>query len=362
MQAPFNHSQLTVYQEEPINAGTPLDLLRRSFLTPQNAFFLRTHGSIPHVDLDTYRLSVTGMVQNRLDIALEELRSQFPAHTVTATLVCAGSRRKELDALRPLRGELLWGPDPIGTAEWRGVLLRDVLQAVGVQTDAHHVAFTSLDEVQEEGKRIHFGSSITLEKALSSDALLAYEMNHEPLSSEHGFPLRVLVPGYVGVRSVKWLREITLQEKPSANYFQARDYKTFPPTVTADTADWNQGKTLEEIPLNAVISTPQEAETRQAGPNKIQGYAITGQGAPIERVELSIDKGMTWHPTTIVSRADPWAWCLWETTLDLAPGDYQLIVRAWDADGHTQPEDMGPLWNFKGYANNAWHRVNIHVI
>ena len=354
-------SQLLVHQEQPLNAEPPGDLLRQSFLTPQRHFFIRTHGSIPVVDPTSYRLLITGLVQRKRELSLDELRSMSPARTVTATLECAGNRRDELMAVKPIRGEVPWRADVIGTAKWRGVPLREVLQAVGVEADARYVAFTSLDEAQFEGEKVHFGSSIALEKALTPDVILAYEMNDEPLTPEHGFPLRVIVPGYIGARSVKWLREITLQERASTNPYQARDYKLFPPEITARTADWSREKAIEDLILNAAITTPQESEIVAAGPTRIQGYAITGEGAPVERVELSVDGGKTWTTANIVERADPFAWCFWEATVALSPGDCQLIVRAWDASKQTQPQDVRPLWNFKGYMNNAWHRVKIHV-
>jgi sulfite oxidase len=264
-------------------------------------------------------------------------------------------------AVKPIPGEVPWKANVIGTATWRGVPLREVLRAVGVEADARYVAFTSLDEAQFEGEKVSYGSSIALEKALSPDVLLAYEMNDEPLAPEHGFPLRVIVPGYIGAKSVKWLREITLQEHPSTNPYQARDYKLFPPEITAKTVDWSREKTIEGLTLNAVITTPQEGETVAAGPTRIQGYAIAGEGTPVERVELSVDGGKTWTTANIVERADPYAWCFWEVIVALSPGDCQLIVRAWDASKQTQPEDVSCLWNFKGYMNNAWHRVKIHV-
>src|SRR2546426_4129895 len=357
----FGKSQLIVHQEQPFNAEPPGDLLRQSFLTPQQHFFIRTHGSIPAVDPTSYRLLITGLVQRKRELSLDELRSMSPAHTVTATLECAGNRRGELMAVKPIPGEVPWGADVIGTATWQGVPLREVLRAVGVEADARYVAFSSLDEAQFEGEKVSFGSSIALEKALSPDVLLAYEMNDAPLAPEHGFPLRVIVPGYIGARSVKWLREITLQEHISTNPYQARDYKLFPPEITAQTADWSRAKPIEDLTLNAVITTPREGETVAAGPTRIQGYAITGEGTPVERVELSVDGGKTWTTANIVERADPYAWCFWEVTVALAPGDCQLIVRAWDASRQTQSEDVRPLWNFKGYMNDAWHRVKIHV-
>ena len=354
-------SQLIVHQEQPLNAEPPGDLLCQSFLTPLEHFFIRTHGSIPAVDPTNYRLLISGMVQQKRAISLDELLSMFPSHTVTATLQCAGNRRNELIAVKPIPGEVPWRADVIGTAKWRGVPLREVLRAVGVEADARYVAFTSLDEAQFEGEKVHFGSSIELETAFSRDVILAYEMNDEPLAPEHGFPLRVIVPGYIGARSVKWLCEITLQEHTSTNPYQARDYKLFPPEITAKTVDWSRGKTIEDLILNAVITTPQEGETVAAGPTRIQGYAIAGERTPLERVELSVDGGKTWAVANIVERAGPYAWCLWEGTIALSPGDCQIIVRAWDSSKHTQPEDVRQLWNFKGYMNNAWHRVKMHV-
>ena len=354
-------SQLIVHQEHPLNAEPPGDLLHQSFLTPRQHFFIRTHGSIPAVDPASYRLLLNGLVQRTRSLSLDELRSMAPARTVTATLECAGNRRNELMAVKPIRGEVPWRAGVIGTAQWRGVPLREVLQDVGVEAGACYVAFTGLDEAQFEGERVHFGSAIALEKAFSPDVLLAYEMNDEPLAPEHGFPLRAIVPGYIGARCVKWLREITLQERSSTNPYQARDYKLFPPQITAQTADWSRGKTLEDLVLNAAITTPQEGETVAAGPTRIQGYAIAGKGAPVERVELSVDGGKSWMTATIFERADPYAWCFWEVPVALSPGDYQLRVRAWDTSKQTQPEDVKQLWNFKGYMNNAWHRVKIHV-
>ncbi len=264
-------------------------------------------------------------------------------------------------AVKPIAGEVLWGAGVIGTANWRGIPLRNLLRAIGVQADARYVAFTGLDETQFEGEKGHFGSSIKLEKAFSPDVLLAYEMNGKPLAPEHGFPLRLLVPGYIGARSVKWLRQMTLQESPSTNPYLARDYKLFSSEITAQTADWNRTKPIEDLNLNAVITTPQEGETRVAGPIRIQGYAISNERTPVERVELSVDGGKTWTTTSIVERADPYAWCFWEVTITLAPGDYRLVVRAWDTSKQTQPEDVRTVWNFKGYMNNAWQRVNIHL-
>src|SRR5258708_2598001 len=219
-------SRLKVYQEDPLNAGTPLARVPEAFITPSDLFFIRGHGTIPQVEPATYRLVVKGRVQHPLELSLDDLLTRFPQHTLTATLVCAGSRRDELAAIHPLPGELLWDADPISTARWRGVRLGDVLRAAGVAEEARYVAFRGPDPTRIAGELGQFGSSIRLEKALTPEVLLVHEINDAPLPPEHGLPLRVRIPGYVGVRSVKWLQDITLQSQPSTNYFQARDYKT----------------------------------------------------------------------------------------------------------------------------------------
>jgi sulfite oxidase len=361
MSAHSTHLHLTVYQESPLNAGTPLETLRRTFLTPQELFYIRTHGSCPVVNQEDYRLVVNGMVRQPLEFSLTDLFTRFVQHTMTATLVCAGSRRNELAAVHPLPGQVLWGADPISTASWRGVRLSDILQMAGIEPEARYVAFCGLDEADEEGERVSFGSSVRLEKAMSPEVLLVYAMNDAPLTPEHGFPLRVLIPGYIAARSVKWVQTITLQSQPSTNYFQDRDYKLFPRDTTAETVDWTQGKTLEEVSLNSVICTPHDGETRKAGLISIQGYAITGEETEITHIELSLDRGATWIPASMMEKVDRWAWCFWEATLELPPGTYEMRVRAWDTVGKTQPESLQPLWNFKGYANNAWHQVSFHL-
>lgn len=360
----ITHAQsahLTLYQQEPLNAGTPLEILGRAFLTPNEAFFIRSHGTLPLVERASYRLLVTGLVERPLELSLADLLARFEPRTETATLICAGHRRDELAALRPLPGEILWGADPVSTARWRGVRLRDVLQAAGVTAEARYVAFRGLDEARAEGKLLPFGSSISLEKALSPEVLLAYAMNDAPLPREHGFPLRVLIPGYIGARSVKWLQEITLQSQPSNNYFQARDYKTFPPDISAENVDWRQGQTLERIALNSVICSPRAGETRQAGRFNVHGYALTGQDAPIARVEITSNGGANWTPASITASAGQYAWYHWSATLTLPAGEYQISVRAHDSAGRTQPEHPQSIWNFKGYSNNSWHHVHLRV-
>lgn len=359
--SPDVHPGMHVYQTYPLNVGAPLEAVREAFVTPQESFFVRSHGVVPHIHARSYRLTITGLVQHSIVLSLEDLRQDFPASTVMATLQCAGHRRDELAAVGPIPGEIMWGAETIGNADWRGVLLRDVLLAAGMRPEVRHVAFLGLDTIHKGRDHFPFGGSISLEKAMSSDVLLAYEMNGQPLTPRHGFPLRVIVPGYIGARNVKWLASIILQETPSTNYYQERAYKLFPPEVQARSADWTKGQMLGPLPLNSVIFRPTEGEVLQAGSISVQGYAIATEGEHIERVELSVDEGATWIAARLQESPQPGVWCFWEATMPLDPGIHHLVVRAWDSSGSTQPEDIRQVWNWKGYLNNAWHRINVMV-
>ena len=355
------HPGLHIYQNYPLNVGAPLEVIRQAFVTPQDCFFVRSHGVVPHIHARSYRLTVTGQAQTPLELSLDDLRTRFPASTVMATLQCAGHRRDELATVGPIPGEIMWGAETIGNAAWRGVALREVLLAAGVGPEVRHVTFLGLDTIHKGREHFAFGGSIPIEKAMNAEVLLAYEMNGQPLLPLHGFPLRVLVPGYIGARSVKWLASIILQEAPSSNYYQARAYKLFPPHIQARSADWTQGQMLGALPLNSVIFRPTEGELLQAGPISIQGYAVAGEGQRIERVEVSSDGGATWTNATLLEQPQPWTWCFWKATVLLGPGVHQLVVRAWDSAGGTQPAEVRQVWNWKGYLNNAWHRINVVI-
>lgn len=359
---PFGkHPGFIVRRHEPFNGGPQPALLHRSFITPTELFYVRNHGAVPQVDPARYRLTIGGMVQRKLELTLEDLQANFARHTLVAALQCAGNRREELMRVEPIPGEVPWGSEAVGNAAWGGVRLRDVLQAAGVAEHALHVAFTGLDEVERHGRSFGFGGSIPLEKALSEEVLLAYEMNGAPLEPVHGYPLRVVAPGYIGARSVKWLASMMVQETPSDNYFQAHAYKLFPPSARADNADWSSGMMLGDFPVSAVICSPDQGASVPAGIVTVEGYAIAGGGRTVERVDLSADGGTSWISATLQHKKQRWAWTLWTAHVELAPGQHQLIARAWDSAANTQPEDPRHIWNFKGYINNAWHRVDLLV-
>ena len=354
MTARFEQRALIVRSTEPLNAETPLELLGRTEVTPADLFFVRNHAAIPRVDPRAYRLGVGGMVEAPLTLSLDDLRGLGESVNVPATLACAGNRRAELDGFRAIPRELPWDAGAVGHAVWTGVRLRDVLDAVGVSPAARHVAFGGLDEPEVERTRVEFGASIPLEKAFGPEVLLAWAMNGEPLRPEHGFPLRVVVPGYIGARSVKWLATVTVQDRASANYFQARGYRLVPPDADGDA---REGESLElgEFSLTSAICRLEKApgETVVA-----EGYALAGGMRTIERVDVSLDGGTSWTLATLEGRAEPGSWRLWRAELDASNGGRgrDVVVRAWDSAANTQPEAVATVWNPRGYMNNAWHR------
>lgn len=354
------HPELIVRAAEPFNAGPPPALLGRQWVTPTDLFFVRNHGTVPEPEADTYRLTVRGGTAGPLSLSLGDLR-RFPRQTVTATLQCAGNRRREMLALRDIPGEVPWDLEAISQGEWGGVSLCHVLDLAGIRPGVAHVAFTGLDEVERRGRRFGFGASIPLDKALSPEVLLVDEMNGAPLTPLHGAPLRLVVPGTIGARSVKWLGEIVLQAQPSDNYFQSVAYQHFPPDVDATTAVEGAGRMLDELFVSAAICAPLDGASLPAGPATVSGYAVGQGGSPIERIEVSADGGQTWTEAALRGVRRQWTWQLWSATVQLAPGRQTLIARATDSNGHSQPADVGATWNYKGYMNNAWHRVEVEV-
>ena len=224
---------------------------------------------------------------------------------------------------------------------------------------ATHVELIGAD-LDPDGRS--FGGSIPLVKARSEEVLLATTMNGEPLSVAHGAPVRALVPGYIGARSVKWLREIRVLDGPSQNHYQAVAYRMHPPSVTDPDADPAGAIPLGEVGVNAAILTPGDGARLPAGEVVVTGYAISGGAARVERVDVTIDGGVTWRGAELLDPPSPWAWRRWRLTLDLFPGDVEVVARAVDSSMNTQPENVAHLWNVQGYANNARPRVRLRLM
>ena len=351
-----------VHEEMPFNGGPPVTTLADRYLTPVALLFVRGHGPVPRVDRASFRLRVEGAVARPLALSLDELAAGFERVEVTAALQCAGLRRDELMAEADIPGELPWGGDAIGNARWGGVRLTDVLAAAGAEGGGPgaHVGFRGLDEVPRPDGAIPFGASIPAAKAGSPEVILADRLGGEPLPALHGGPLRALVPGYIGARSVKWLAEIRVQAEPSTNHFQRVAYR-LTPGRPGDPLPAAPGPMLGDLDLNSAITDPLPGTRLAPGAVRVRGWAVAGGGACVERVELSADGGATWRPCRFLDPADPWAWRRWEAEVELPAGDAMLTVRAFDDAGAGQPADRGRVWNRKGYMNNAWHRVPVRV-
>jgi sulfite oxidase len=349
-----------VHTENPYNAEPPLQRLRASLITPVADFYVRSHGNVPQLDEHAHRVEVSGRVAKPLNLSMSDIR-QFPRISVTAMMQCAGNRRGDMRQVKPVQGDP-WAPGALGNAEWGGVALADVLRMSGADTSAElHVVFVACDECSIEGENFRYAASIPMGKATSPEVLLAYEMNRAKLTPEHGFPLRAVVPGFAGVRSPKWLTRIIVQDRPSDGFIQARDYKFFPADVTEESADWDTGMTIYELPLNSAICEPAAYAKLNAGPTTVRGYA-TSSARKVARVDVSIDGGRSWRQAQLQhDPRNPWSWTFWEIPVELHAGDVELVVRAWDTAGQTQPESPDDTWNFKGYLSSAWHRIKVNV-
>src|SRR5262249_51275993 len=333
----------------------PLEALRVP-TTPVGLPCLLFHYDVPAVDPGTWRLAGDGLVEGPLELRLEDLRAR-PRIEVVATMECAGNGRAKLDP-RPVSQP--WLLEAVGTGRWAGVSLRSLLQEAGVAGGAVEVLFTGLDRGIEGGEEQWFQRSLPLHVALSEEVLLAYELNGAPLPPQHGFPLRLLVPGWYGMTNVKWLSRVTAIGEPFRGYQQARGYH-----VRFEEDD--QGEPVERILPRALLEPPgiPDFMTRERavelGPVRLAGRAWSGH-APITGVEVSVDGGSMWSAAALQpAELGPWAWrrFTFDWTPD-APGRYVLCARAQDEAGNVQPAE--PPWNVGGYANNAVQRVPVTVV
>jgi sulfite oxidase len=350
--------ELIVHEQEPFNAETDRASLISS-VTATDAFYVRGHGAVPEIDPAAWRLRVDGLVERELSLSLETLREAFVEQTLTATLQCAGNRREGLVAVRDIPGEAPWGPGATGTATWTGIALADVLELAGPRDDATHVGFEGADLSPEAKPAQLFGGSVPLDKARRPEVLLAWAMNGRPLPPVHGAPVRVVVPGYIGARSVKWLRRIELRSRPWTGYFQDVVYRLLTPEQTVGPG---VGMPLGLVALNSDVLAPHDGDEVPAGTVEVRGYAFAGGDRHVTRVDVSTDDGHTWRQAELLDDLGRWAWRHWRIALELSPGEQTIVVRAWDSSAATQPEDAAALWNPKGYVNNARPRISVKVV
>jgi sulfite oxidase len=355
---PTGKQSLVVRSENPYNAEPPLDKLVAAAVTPLEQFYVRNHGPTPKVDAAELRLRIEGMIRKPVELALDELRGRFADEEVAATLTCAGNRRREMSEIRAVPG-VQWDAGAIGHARWTGIALWRVLDMAELDAGAKHVWFEGLDPIQEkDGSVAPFGGSIPLERARDKrqPAILAHAMNGRPLAPEHGFPLRTVVPGYIGARSVKWLTKIVVSNRPSPNHYVAEAYKV---VATDSKEELAKTEPIYDFPINAAICSPAAGAALPAGETTFRGYCLPpGDGkTTIAKVELSPDGGRTWLPARLEGEAAANCWQLWSAKVMLAAGDHELVVRATDSAGRVQPERCE--WNLKGYLFNAWHRCPV---
>mmetsp|Transcript_14320 Transcript_14320/g.20988 ORF Transcript_14320/g.20988 Transcript_14320/m.20988 type:complete len:567 (-) Transcript_14320:444-2144(-) len=393
MDDPERSKKLIVHNETPMNAEVPEELICESYITPNELFYLRHHHPVPTVDPETYRLKINLNAINpnlgTVSLSLSDLKS-MPYTKITSTLQCGGNRRGEYNAIHKTAGTP-WKQGAISTATWGGVLLRHVLMKAGfadeelaIHLGVQHVRFKSLDGFQ---------ASIDLEKAYSryGDVLLAYEMNGEALPRDHGFPVRMIVPGYIAVRNVKWVEGIELSKEEAEGAIQrGLSYKILPLGVTDAT-----GIDLDDIPAmqqesifsgitklellqphnhdqrdQHAASTPHETDQQQRVMVKTSGWAFAGGGRNIVRVDLTGDGGNTWTTATFTHGHDQrfhkaWAWVFWSAELpavvDQNTGTVEVCSKAVDMAYNIQPEYCAQMWNLRGLVNNSWFRKTLKV-
>ena len=334
------------------NHGTPLEALRYD-VTPVGLHYLLIHFDIPAADGRTWRLEVGGRVASPLTLTMEELRRR-PVVTAPVTLECAGNGRARLEP-RPVSQP--WLEEAVGTAEWTGTPLAPLLEEAGVGPDAVEVVFAGADRGVQAGLEHDYERSLPVAEAMRPEVLLAWGVNGRPLPPQHGFPLRLVVPGWYGMTSVKWLHRIDLVTEPFDGYQQTGTY-----LLHADEDD--PGTPVTRIQPRSLLLPPgiPEFESRQRfcapGRQLLTGRAWSGL-APVATVEVSTDGGRTWAAAELDRQPSPWAWAGWRFAWEAALGTWELCSRATDAAGNTQP--LTAPWNTGGYANNAVQRVPVTV-
>jgi DMSO/TMAO reductase YedYZ molybdopterin-dependent catalytic subunit len=335
--------------EEPFNAETPLRLLSEP-ATPDGAFYVRCNFAIPEIDPVAFRLAVTGEVERPLDLDLATIRG-FPAAEVVMTMECAGNGRARMARRAP---GTPWDLGAVSTARFRGTPLRSVLDEAGVGAATVEILCTGADGGEVDGRTMRFERSLPLGTASRPDVIVAWEMNGMPLPPEHGAPLRLVVPGWYGVASVKWLVRLRAITEPFRGFFQHDRYVYNGEPGLAD------GTPVRRVRVRSLITAPGEGNRLPDGRAfRVQGVAWSGERT-IARVEVSADGGRTWRDARL--DADPGPGIARGWSIECGPpasASVEIVARATDDAGERQPTE--PVWNELGYGNNAAHRVQLRV-
>ena len=335
------------------NRGMPLEGLRYP-ITPTGMHFLLVHFDIPEVDAKGWRLKVGGLVSKPMSLTLGEIKAR-PAVTTVVTMECAGNGRALLTP-RPVSNQP-WLLEAVATAEWRGTPLRGLLEEAGVSDEAIEIVFSGLDRGVQGGELQSYERSLSTAEARRDEVLLAYEMNGEPLQPQHGYPLRLIVPGWYGMASVKWLAGVEAVGEPFQGYQMSQTYRY------SQEAD-DPGEPVTLIRVRALMIPPgvPDFATRtrlvEAGPVRLRGRAWAGRLA-VSRVEVSLDSCSSWSEAEPGEEVSPYAWRGWSFDWQATPGRYTLCVRATDSEGNVQSVDQ--RWNYQGMGNNMAQRVEVVV-
>ncbi|KAI5799248.1 Oxidoreductase, molybdopterin-binding domain-containing protein [Peziza echinospora] len=365
--------------ETPLNREPPPDELISSFITKSSVAYDRNHGPLPHIDEETHYVRVDGAVDKIVELSIKDLRENYEQVEVISSLQCAGNRRHTMRTEFKEVNGIDWYTGAVMNGRWRGPLLRDVLVGAGLAIEgAAHVAFSCTKTLVQDDW--YYGGSIDLERCLDKDkfVILALELNGKPLSVNHGFPVRVVIPGVAGARWVKWLDRITVQRNESNNFYMQQDYKILPPHVTTKEqamANWHLVPPMQLMPVNSVICVPESGDT--VFPNKegkvlVAGYALPqGDDGPVVKVEISLDRGASWEECEIALEAPTrWSWAVWRTYVDVGrlvaekeeegESSRRIWSRCLDLGGNTQ---VGKgEWNWRGVGYNGYGETKNLVV
>ncbi|MFC3884925.1 sulfite oxidase [Bacillus songklensis] len=345
---PFLHTR----KLKPENQETPISFVGGD-KTPAHLFYLRNHFDYPHLTVSAYFLPVNGLVKTPRIFSIQEIMS-LPAKRLKMTLECSGDKRS---LFKPKVFGEQWEKGAISQGYWKGVSLKTVLQYTGLSDQAVEVVVEGYDfgERKDLIQVVPYKRSLPLRKALHGDTLIAYEYNDQPIPFKHGFPFRLIVPGWYGMASVKWIKQITVVGKPFQGPFQTIDYVYFP-NPKSDVGKFP----VTTMNVNSTIQQPLNMDILQTGTHFIYGIAWTGEGK-IKRVEVSFDNGLTWEGANIEQKPKhPYSWVWWTYEWNVyEKGEYTILSRAADSAGRTQP--LQAVWNRKGYGYNAADKICVKV-
>ncbi len=350
---------LTLLNDRPVNAETPPELLD-DLITPTDRHFIRNNGLLPDdMGAETWTLTIDGFVDTPLELGIADLRDQFEVVTMALAVECGGNGRAFFDP--PAKGNQ-WTYGAIACSEWTGVRLKDVLEKAGVQSNVVYTAHYGADiHLSGDPDKRPLSRGLPIDKALTDNILIAFEMNGEALHPMNGSPLRLVVPGWPGSCSQKWLNRIELRDivhdgaKMTGTSYKVPAYPVEPGQDIPD-EDW---VIIERMPVKSLVTFPANGTDLDGRETEVRGHAWAGDRS-IEKVEISMDFGKTWMDASLDAPINDGAWQNWRATVSFPQaGYYEVWARATDSDGIMQPFAID--WNAKGYLNNTMHRVGLRV-